>query len=180
MGLSITYHLFARGSSEEMRRRMSDWHTQLKTRLPDCRISLLTATDEQVSFDLLPGPGAEIARLRLRREQANLWNGGWDCKTQYAGCAQHGGPENFLKAHRCLITALDIGQSLGLVESVSDDSGYRMNRSIEKLLKQFHIYQNLVAALVSQLRDAGFSVESPLQTGCESVQLEHSAALECS
>ncbi len=179
MGLSITYHLAARGGPEQIRQRMSEWHTRLKTRLPDCKISLLSATDEQVSFDFLPGPGTEIARLQLRHEQAGRWDGSWDCKTQYAGCAQSGGPENFLTAHRRLIAALDIGQSLGLVESVSDDGGYWMHRSVEKLLKQFHIYQNLIASLVSHVRDAGFSVESPVQNEPESLRLEHSAAIEC-
>lgn len=181
MGLSITYHLAVRGSPEGIRQRMSEWRAESTELLPGCKISLLSATDEQVSFDLLPGPGTEIARMRLRHEEADLWTGSWDCKTQYAGCAQYGGPGNFLKAHRCLITALDVGHSLGLVETVSDDGGYWMHRSVEKLLKQFHVYQNLVASLVSQVRDAGFSVESPVQTtGHESVQLEHSTALECS
>ncbi len=180
MGLSITYHLAARGRPEEIRQRMSEWQAQSTERLPDCKISLLSATDEQVSFDLLLGPGAEIARLRLRHEEADLWKGRWDCKTQYAGCAQYGGPENFLEAHRCLITALDVGHSLGLVENVSDDGGYWMHRSVEKLLKQFHMYQNLVASLVSHVRDAGFSVESPVQTGRKSVQLEQPAALDWS
>ena len=177
MGLSITYQLAARGRPDEIRQRISEWHAGLRELLPDCKISLLSATDEQVSFDLLPGPGSEIARMRLRHEQADLWKDCWDCKTQYAGCAQYGGAGNFLKAHCCLITALDVGHRLGLVENVSDDGGYWTGRSIEKLLKQFHIYQSLVASLAAQLRDAGFCVESP--TRCESVQLEHSAALEC-
>lgn len=180
MGLSITYHLAARGRPEEIRQRMSDWRARLTKLPPHGKLSLLSATDEQCSFDLLPGPGAEIARLRLRHEQANLWNGSWDCKTQFAGCARYGGPENFLTAHCRLITALDIGQSLGLVECVSDDGGYWTDRNIQKLLKQFHIYQNLVASLVSQVRDAGLCVESPVQTGPESVQLEQSAALDYS
>ena len=175
MGLSICYQLSARGRSEEINRQMSDWHAQLKRRLPDCKISELAVTDKEVSFDLLPGQGTEIARMRLRNEESDLWSGSWDCKTQYAGCAQYGGPPNFLKAHCCLTTALDIGHSLGLVESVFDDGCYWSGRSIEKLLQRFQTYQSLVASLVAQVRDAGFSVTSPVRDEPESVRLERSA-----
>lgn len=176
MGLSICYHLTARGRLEEVSQHMSDWQAQLRKQLPDCKISELAVTDKGVSFDLLPGPGTEIARMRLRHEGldgSDVWAGSWDCKTQYAGCAQYGGPANFLEAHRCLITALDIGHSLGLVESVSDDGCYWSSRSMEKLLQRFHAHQNLVASLVAQVKDAGFSVTSPVQD--ESVRLERPA-----
>ena len=173
MGLSICYHLTARGRLEEVSQHMSDWQAQLRKQLPNCKISELAVTDKGVSFDLLPGPGTEIARMRLRHEGPDVWAGSWDCKTQYAGCAQYGGPANFLEAHRCLITALDIGHSLGLVESVSDDGCYWSSRSVEKLLQRFHAHQNLVASLVAQVKDAGFSVTSPVQD--ESVRLERPA-----
>jgi hypothetical protein len=175
MGLSICYQLAASGRSEEIGQRMSDWRAQLKRHLPGCKISELAVTDKQVWFDLLPGPGTEIARIRLRSEESELWMGSWDCKTQYAGCAQFGGPANFLKAHACLIDALDIGHSLGLVENVSDDGGYWSGRSIERLFERFHAYQSLVASLVAQVRDAGFSATSP-QDEPESVRQERSTA----
>ncbi|MBE0541944.1 MAG: hypothetical protein IH623_11200 [Verrucomicrobia bacterium] len=175
MGLSICYQLAASGRSEEIGQRMSDWQAQLKRHLPGCKISELAVTDKQVWFDLLPGPGTEIARMRLRNEESELWTGSWDCKTQYAGCAQYGGPANFLEAHGCLIKALDIGYSSGLVETVSDDGGYWSRRSIEKLLERFHAYQSLVASLVAQVRDAGFSATSP-QDEPESVRQERSTA----
>src|SRR6266516_4670359 len=136
MGLSIFYQLSARGRLEEITQRMSDWHAQLRRQLPDCKISELSVTDKHVSFDLLPGSGTEIARIRLLHEQPDVWTGSWDCNTQYAGCAQYGGAGNFLQAHRCLITTLDVGQSLRLVESVSDDGCYWWSRSIEKLLQR--------------------------------------------
>lgn len=163
MGLSVTYHLAARGQPEEIRQRIGEWLTQLKTLLPECGSSDLCASDEAVSFHLMPGPGSEIARMRLRRGNDNLWTGFWDCKTQFAGCLQHGGEPNFLKSHGRLITALDMGRSLGLVESVSDDGGYWTHRSAEILLKQFRIYQEVVGSLVAQVRQAGFSVESPVE-----------------
>ena len=177
MGLSITYHLSARGGSKEIHQRMSGWHAQLKKLLPDCRISEPAVTDTQVSFDLVPGPGTETARMRLRHEESDLWKGDWDCKTQYAGCAQYGGPTNFLKAHQCLISALDLGRSLGLVETVSDDGGYWAHRSIEKLLKQFHVHQQLVASLVAHVREAGFSVESPVQDDLEFCERQRCATV---
>lgn len=164
MGLSITYSLSASGGPDEIRRRVSEWLAQLKQFLPDCRISELSVADNEVSFDLLPGSGSEIARMRMRRESDNLWTGFWDCKTQFAGCLQHGGEPNFLKSHGRLITALDIGRSLGLVESVSDDGGYWTHRSAEILLKQFRIYQEVVGSLVAQVGQAGFSVESPIES----------------
>lgn len=176
MGLSITYSLSASGGPDEIRRRMSEWHEQLKRFLPDCRISELSVADDEVSFYLLPGSGSEIARMRLRHETGDLWRGFWDCKTQYAGCAQHGGPENFLKVHGCLIKALDIGCSLGLVESVCDDGGYWTHRSREKLLEQFHIYQEVVGSLVTQVKAAGFSVESPVLSEREPSQRERRMA----
>lgn len=174
MGLSIFYQLSARGRFEEISQRMSEWHAGLKSQLPGCRISELAVTDNQVSFDLLPGPGAEIAKMELRLEQQHVWTGSWDCKTQYAGCAQCGGPANFVAAHRCLITALDIGQSLGLVESVSDDGCYWSDRSVERLLERFDTYQSLVASLVAQVEGAGFSVASPVQN--EPGRLEYFAS----
>lgn len=176
MGLSITYSLSASGGSDEIRRRMSEWHEQLKQFLPDCRISELSVADDEVSFDLLPGSGSEIARMRLRHETGDFWRGFWDCKTQYAGCAQHGGPENFLKAHGCLVKALDIGRSLGLVGSACDDGGYSTHRNREKLLKQFHIYQEVVGSLVTQVTAAGFSVESPILSEREPSQRERRMA----
>ena len=152
---------------------MSDWHAQVKSQFPDCKISDLAVTDKQVSFDLLPGLGTEIARMRLRHEQSDVWAGSWDCRTQFAGCARYGGPDNFLKAHRCLISALDIGHSLGLVESVSDDGSYWSSRSVEKLLQRFHIYKRLVTSLAAQVRVAGFSVTSPMEDEPEPKQPEH-------
>lgn len=163
MGLSISYHLSEKGSPEEVRQRMNDWRAQLRKLLPDCRISELIVKEAELSFDFLPGLGTEVARMRLRREGSDVWKGNWDCKTQCAGCVQYGGPANFLKAHLCLISALDIGRSLGLVEGVSDDGGYWTQRSTEKLLKQLRVYQDLVASLVDQVRAAGFSVESAVQ-----------------
>lgn len=166
MGLSIFYQLSARGLPEEISQRMSDWRSQLSKELPDCKPSELIVTDDEVSFDLLPGPGTEIARMRLRHEESDglgVWAGSWDCKTQYAGGSQYGGPANFLDAHRCLITALDLGLALGLVESVSDDGGYWTHRSHERLLQQFNVYQNLIASLATQVRNAGFAVTIAVQ-----------------
>ncbi len=177
MGLSITYHLAARGCPEEIRQRMSEWLAQLKTLLPECRISDLCVSDEEVFFHLLPGPGTETARMRMRRESDDRWTGFWDCKTQYAGCVQHGGEPNFLKAHGRLITALDVGRSLGLVESVSDDGDYWTHRCDEKLLKQFHIYQEVVGSLLAQVRAAGFSVESPVESKPEFLPTGTAAAM---
>lgn len=44
---------------------MSDWHTQLKRRLPDCQISELAVTDKEVSFDL---PNDWLVRFAWREE----------------------------------------------------------------------------------------------------------------
>lgn len=175
MGLSISYHLSAIGRPEEIRQRMSDWRTQVQLRWPDC-VTELRIADEDVSFQFLPGLGSEIAPLRLHQDKQDFWTGFGDCKTQFAGCAQHGGPANFLKVHGRLIAALDIGRSLGLIERVSDDGGYWTHRSVEKLLAQFQVYQGVVGALVAQIRAAGFSVESPVEHPSEPLQRkQHSA-----
>lgn len=139
--------------------RMQEWHTRL-TSLPACQVSGIRGGTDEVTFDVRCGVGAEIARMRLRAEGPSVWRGSWECKTQFAGRPEHGGRPNFLSTHCCLIAALDIGHSLGLVESVSDDRCFWDSRQTARLLARFDDYENALASMFTLVRDAGFVVHA--------------------
>jgi len=75
------------------------------------------------------------------------------CKTQYAGLQQFGGEENFLKAHLALVELLDHARELGMDVQVHDDSGYWDDRDQDRLARQLHEWNGLIAAFAGQLKD---------------------------
>lgn len=86
------------------------------------------------------------------------------CKTQYAGLQQHGGVENFLKAHLSLVKLLDFIATLPVKLQVSDDSGYWTHRDEAQLRQQLASWNGLVAAFAGQMKDQlGTSAESGVQ-----------------
>lgn len=86
------------------------------------------------------------------------------CKTQYAGLQQHGGVENFMKAHLSLVKLLDFIATLPVTLQVSDDSGYWTHRDESQLRQQLASWNGLVAAFAGQLKDQlGTSTETGVQ-----------------
>ncbi len=58
------------------------------------------------------------------------------CKTQYAGNAECGGGENFLRCHLAVIRVLDQAKSLGIMEDVSDEGDFWQNRDVRALAEE--------------------------------------------
>lgn len=124
-----------------------------------------------MAFSITPADGSETAVFGLAahppmvefpyREETHLIETGlagvysWTqaCKTQYAGLQQHGGVENFLKAHLSLVKLLDRIAKLPVTLQVSDDSGYWEHRDEAQLRKQLVSWNGLVAALAGQMKD---------------------------
>jgi len=165
MGLSVFYQLCARGDREDILARMQDWQGKLRG-LPIKRVSEIRNGLEEIAFDVHCGDGAEIARMRMRAEASDIWRGSWDCKTQFAGRPQYGGPAHFLSTHRCLIAALDIGHALGLVESVFDDGCFWDGRQDTRLLARFEQHENALASMVALVRSAGLIVPEEIPDSC--------------
>lgn len=124
-----------------------------------------------IAFSITPADGSETAVFGLAahppvveftyREETHLIETGltgqysWTqaCKTQYAGLQQHGGVENFLKAHLSLVKLLDRIAKLPVTLQVSDDSGYWDHRDEAQLRKQLASWNGLVAAFAGQMKD---------------------------
>lgn len=113
-----------------------------------------------IAFDTLPGEGAETAAFGLATHseitEANqvsdwIWHG--FCKTQYASNPEYGGINNFLKCHLMLVRMLDEAEKLGILDEVSDDSGYWEKRDVRELGYTIHHNNIMMAALTGQLRD---------------------------
>ncbi|HEY3244063.1 MAG TPA: hypothetical protein VGM03_12010 [Phycisphaerae bacterium] len=76
------------------------------------------------------------------------------CKTQYAGLPQHGGIDNFVRAHRALVDLLDAAIDLGLGVKVYDDAGFWKDRDEQKLIHKLNDWNRLIAAFVGTLKDS--------------------------
>ncbi len=107
------------------------------------------------------------------------------CKTQYASLQQHGGVENFLKAHLSLIKLLDFIATLPVTLQVSDDSGYWEHRDEAELRRQIASWNGLVAAFAGQLKDQmgtdpETGVQGPILTAPDFEHLEAKGLAEWS
>jgi hypothetical protein len=119
-----------------------------------------------IAFSTSPGEGCEAANFGLcrypsivevdgRRLQTGLKGWEWTsyCKTQYASNPDCGGVENFLRCHLSIVSLLDHAAELGVLRSVSDESGFYERRSIEALVQEVGEYNARIAAFVGQLKD---------------------------
>ncbi|WP_166820089.1 hypothetical protein [Thalassoroseus pseudoceratinae] len=86
-----------------------------------------------IAFVTHPGSGSEAARFGLCQRQNGKWNFSSFCKTQYASNAKCGGLDNFIKAHKSVVTMLDYASEIGLTVKVKDESGYWKHRDTEML-----------------------------------------------
>jgi hypothetical protein len=82
---------------------------------------------------------------------------GWSwtsyCKTQYASNPKCGGVENFLRCYLTIVNLLDYAAELGMLLSVSDESGFYERRDVEALAKAVGECNAKVAAFVGAFKD---------------------------
>lgn len=86
-----------------------------------------------IAFVTKPGQGSEAARFGLCQRKSGKWNFSSFCKTQYASNPKCGGIDNFIKAHKSIVTLLDYASEIGLTVTVKDESGYWKDRDTERL-----------------------------------------------
>jgi len=116
------------------------------------------------AFRVLPGPGCESAEFGLARfTRQRSWSWHAFCKTQYASDTRAGGVENFLRCHLSVVRLLDRAGQLGFDVSVADEGGYWKHRDRNKLVLELVEYNQLIAGLGGQFKDAvGDNVTSPI------------------
>lgn len=121
-----------------------------------------------IAFTTWPGEGCEEANFGLclypesieiegENVSTGLGTGSlWKsfCKTQYASNPECGGVENFLKCHLAVISLLDHAKSMGILESVSDESDYWEKRDLEALVNGIGEWNEFIAAFSGALKDA--------------------------
>lgn len=143
-----------------------------KKRLPGGEETWVTIPPRHVIFfGIVPAEGSETAQIGLAAHRpvvewrheghvelletglAGVYSWSQCCKTQYAGLAQHGGFDNFLRAHESLVKLLDRVRDVGIELQVSDDSGYWADRDPERLRRELDSWNGLIAAFAGQLKD---------------------------
>jgi hypothetical protein len=137
-----------------------------------------------VGFTASPGEKCEPMNcfLALYPEQVDIgrqsvrpgidgWRGSSFAKTQYASTVT---VENFLKCHLTIVAALDAAMALGLLESVVDETDFRENRDIEKLVTTLMTWNTRIAGFVGSLELAtGKEIYAPIKKHPEFERLEH-------
>lgn len=130
-----------------------------------------------VAFSAWPGEGCEPANIgfcqypssivadgKRLRTGLNGWSWSSFCKTQYASNPDCGGIANFVRCHLLVIKTLDFIRSTGLAEvHVDDEGGYDQQRDIQALVKEVGSWNELLAGLTNQIREAtGPALESAI------------------
>lgn len=119
-----------------------------------------------IAFSTSPGPGSETANFGLCRFPETITVGGrelptelsgwcWSsfCKTQYASNKEYGGVENFLRCHRTIVQLLDRAKEMGILDWVSDESGYWQDRDAAGLAQTVHDWNRKIAGFVGSMKD---------------------------
>jgi hypothetical protein len=134
-----------------------------------------------IAFTTQPGDGSEPANVGLcrypetiqlelpRKQRLRTKLKGWSwssfCKTQYASDPACGGTSNFVRCHLAIVALLDGIQKrqLATVE-VSDESDYWDHRDVRKLAETVGEWNQMVAAVVGQFKDAvgGPEIQAPI------------------
>lgn len=137
-----------------------------------------------IAFSTLVGPGCESAEFGLCRlpqfvtikiggiqyhhpmPNSDKWTWYSFCKTQYASDPRCGGIPNFVKCHLIVIKALDIAKEIGFDVMVNDEGDYWNTRDHTLLLKNIGAYNEMIAGMASQIKDAakavGMSIDAPI------------------
>ena len=114
------------------------------------------------AFSTWPGEGCEEANFGLalyRSENGALATSlsGWSwqsfCKTQYASNPDDGGIGNFVRCHTTVIRLLDRAKTMGIVESVKDESHFWENRDLKAPVETVGQWNRHIAGIVGQYKD---------------------------
>lgn len=135
-----------------------------------------------IAFTIWPGDGCEEANFGLclypettevkgTKILTNIDKGFyWKsfCKTQYASSPECGGIKNILQCHLAIIRLLDHANTIDILDSVNDESGYWEKRDLEALINEIGAWNEFIAGFVGMLKDAvskhgkGLTVESEI------------------
>mgnify|MGYP003338613299 FL=1 len=145
-----------------------EFHQQRFHTTPSC--------SQLIGFAIDPAQGSHTCSFGLASPAAQPGHWHWfdSCKTQYASNPEYGGIENFLRCHHTIIALLEICQELGILQSVSDPSGYWETRDPQVLLDCLRSYNIFTAAAIGSVKDAlaplGYSAQAPI---LERADFEH-------
>ena len=130
--------------------------------------SIKVKPDWLIAFDTQPGPGSEPANFGLiscprtitnprtgKKIRTNIKPFTWGsfCKTQYASSPSCGGVANFLKCHLSIVGLLDFAKQLDILEEVSDEGGFWLDRDVKALAREVGEWNELIAATFGKLKD---------------------------
>jgi hypothetical protein len=130
-----------------------------------------------IAFPTWPGEGCESANigfctypafLHVEGKRIDTKLRGWQwssfCKTEYASNPHCGGVANFLRCHLLVIKLLDFIKATNLVHvEVDDEGGYWEQRNIESLVKEVGNWNEFLAGLTNQIRNAAASNGSAIE-----------------
>lgn len=114
------------------------------------------AVESAMGFVVYPGQGSETAWFGLMRRydgdmQCTRWYWSAFCKTQYASLVSDA---NLIACHTTLVALLDAAIALGFGVSVHDETFFWDTRDTDRLLREVHAMNRIVAAFAGQLSDA--------------------------
>jgi hypothetical protein len=129
-----------------------------------------------LAFPAWPGEECEVANFGLARYPGTIETadgtlstglGGWSwasfCKTQYASNPDAGGVANFVRCHLAVIRLLDQAKAMGILESVKDEGGFWERRDVKALVETVGQWNQQIAGLVGQYKDAvGGVISAPI------------------
>ncbi|MCC6682237.1 MAG: AsnC family protein [Phycisphaeraceae bacterium] len=126
-----------------------------------------------LAFTTVPGAGSEVANFGLCRYPRQMevkdphtpdgtgtletgldgWRWQSFCKTQYASNPVDGGTDNFLRCHEAVVSMLDFCQTLGILDTVNDESGYWERRDRQALIQEVERWNRRIASFYGQAKD---------------------------
>ena len=103
-------------------------------------------------------------RKQMVRTNLHGWSWGSFTKTQYASNPECGGVANFVRCHLAIVHLLDAIQKRQLAKvEVSDEGDYWDHRDARKLAETIGEWNEMIAAVAGQFKDAGkWAIEAPI------------------
>jgi len=121
-----------------------------------------------IGFEVFAGDGCSTCTFGLATHAANPSQWQWKdyCKTQYASNPDYGGLEHFLRCHLAIVKILEFCQQLGILQEVTDPSGYWEHHNLEALLTSLRQHNILTAAMIGSAKDLlqplGYTAQAPI------------------
>lgn len=139
-----------------------------------------------ITFSTQPGEGSEPANFglctypstiqfeesgRMRQIQTGFTGWSWRSfsKTQFASNPAYGGVENFLRCHLAIVKLLDHAAELGILQGVTDESGYWEKRDLVALASQVGKWDTMKTGWAARLKKA-FGDEIAMQIETPNVE----------